>query len=106
MAQFSKAKVRESLIQQLKDKGADVTCFEELIDSYLYFFEMEKYLRADVKKRGILIDVITANGNLAQKENPSIKNAASYNRQRLQILKELGLTTSSVRVINQEEGDL
>lgn len=106
MAAYSVKKVRESLIEQLREKGADVTCFQELIDSYCYFYALERVMRADVKKNGLLIEVTTAAGGLAQKENPSIKNAASYNRQRLQILKELGLTTSSVKVIQQEESDL
>lgn len=106
MAQFSVAKIRESLEEQLRAKGADVPCFTELIDSYCYFYGMEKKMRADVKKNGLLIEVVTATGGVAQKENPSIKNAASYSRQRLQILKELGLTTATIRVISEEESDL
>ena len=103
---FSVKAIRESLEAQLKDRGSDVTHFRELIDSYLYFYGQEKKMRADVKKNGLLIEVFTASGNVVQKENPSIKNAAAYNRQRLSILKEMGLTTSNVRIFPGDDSDL
>ena len=103
---FSRKVIRESLEAQLRDQGSDVAHFRELIDAYLYFYGMEKAMRADVKKNGLLIEVATASGGVAQKENPCIKNAAAYNRQRLAILKEMGLTTASVRVVTEDESDL
>lgn len=103
---FSVKTLRESLEAQLRDQGSDVAHFRELIDSYLYFYSMEKKMRADVKKNGLLIDVETASGGVVQKENPCIKNAAAYNRQRLGILKEMGLTTSSVRIVTDDDSDL
>lgn len=106
MAAFSEKKIRESLEEQLRAKGADCTHFRELIDAYLYFYKLEKDMRANVKTNGLFVQVMAASGELVDKENPCIKNAAAYNKQRLTILKELGLSTSNVRVISAEDSDL
>lgn len=39
---------------------------------------------------------ISAAGKEYEKDNPSVKNAVLYNKQKLAILKELQLTTSNV----------
>ena len=105
-AKYSEKAIRESLEAQLVDHGANVLHFRELIDSYLYFYGMEKKMRADVKKRGLTVVRMSASGNEAEVENPSIRSAAMYNRQRLAILKEMGLTTANVRILSEDGDDL
>mgnify|MGYP000152192001 FL=1 len=39
---IKKGDVRESLIEQLKEKGADVACFSDLIEDYMKLWSIKK----------------------------------------------------------------
>lgn len=89
-------KIRESLIKQLQDKGADVEHFKSLVDDYIWYWNQERAMQKDIKERGRTYIATSAAGNEYEKDNPSVKNATLYNKQKLAILKELGLTTDNV----------
>ena len=99
----SQREIRDSLCRQLQEKGASVAHFQDLVDSYLYFCQMEKKMQADVRKNGFTIPAISSQGHKYQKDNPAVKGAALYNRQKLSILKDMGLTTDSCR--NPDDDD-
>ena len=84
--------IKESLIQQLENKNANVEHFLDLIDDYIWCFEQEKVMQKDIKIRGHSYKDKSASGYPITKENPSLKNAIMYNKQKLAILKQLGLT--------------
>ena len=96
--------LQASLIKQLEEKGARVTHFEGLIADYLFYWSQEKKMQADVKKRGLFFDTMSAVGKPITKENPSVKQAMMYNKQKLSILKELGLSTD--KIIKEEDEEL
>lgn len=98
--------IRESLEQQLKAQGADVLHFQSLLDDYMFFCKMLRKMQADIKKNGTTIRAMSAAGKEYDKENPAIKQAALYSKQMLQILREMGLTTSNCRPPNDDGGDL
>lgn len=98
--------IRESLEQQLRDQGADVLHFQSLLDDYMFFYKMLRKMQADIKKNGTTIKARSAAGKEYDKENPAIKQAALYSKQMLQILREMGLTTSNCRPPNDDGGDL
>lgn len=89
-------KIKESLIKQLEDKGANVEHFLSLIDDYIWYWNQEKAMQKDIKKRGFMFKTTSASGYQIEKENPSVKNAVVYNKQKLAILKQLELTTDNV----------
>lgn len=93
---ISQKQIKESLINQLKMKGADADLFLGLIDDYLFFNLQERKMQADVRKRGFSIETVSAQGKPYIKENPSVKNAVIYNRQKLAIISQLGLTTDGI----------
>ena len=86
-------KIRESLVMQLQSRGADVECFIDLIEDYMSFWEIEKKLKADIDERGVVYDDFSSVGVKMQKNNPSIKEIVSVNRQMLTILEKLKLST-------------
>lgn len=90
-------KIRESLIKQLQNKQADVEHFKSLIDDYIWYWNQEKAMQKDIKERGRTYTAISAAGKEYEKDNPSVKNATIYNKQKLAILKELGLTTEKIK---------
>ena len=83
-------------MQQLKEKNADVEHFISLVDDYVWYYEQEKAMQDDIKKRGLSYKTISSQGKEYFKDNPSIKNAVMYNKQKLAILKEMQLTTANV----------
>ena len=89
-------KIRNSLIQQLKNRGADVEHFLALIDDYIWYYNQEKAMQKDIKTKGMSYKAISASGKEYEKENPSIKNAVMYNKEKLAILKQLELSTTNV----------
>lgn len=89
-------KIKESLVKQLEDKGANVEHFLSLIDDYIWYWNQEKAMQKDIKERGFMFKTTSASGYEIQKENPSVKNAVVYNKQKLAILKQLELTTDNV----------
>lgn len=102
------SEVRKSLSEQLKAKGADVTLYRAMIDDYMWFFQQERQMQADIKKRGRTYDAVSAAGKDYEKENPSVKNALLYSRQMVTILDALGLNTRTVvgGSANNEDHDL
>ena len=100
------AEVRESLIRQLEDRGANVDHFTALIDDYIFYYKQEKKLQADVRKNGMTIKATSAAGHEYDKENPAIKAAAMCNKQKLAILRELNLTTETVPPPDESGGNL
>lgn len=99
----SAKKIKESLIQQLKNKGANVDHFLSLVDDYVWYYEQEKDMQKDIKEKGRTYPGISASGKEYEKENPSVKNAVIYNKQKLAILKQLELTTDNVGSDNDDE---
>lgn len=96
-------RLRESLIEQLKSKGADVDCFIDLVDTYMFYTRKERKMQADINKRGLFFTTISSTGKSYVKDNPSIKNAVIYNKQRLAILNQLGLNIDSVESDDEDE---
>lgn len=89
----TKAKIKESLIKQLEVKGANVAHFLDLINDYLVLYDIKKKLQADIKKRGVAYETLSASGFKITKQNQSVKDLVAVEKQMLSILKEMGLTT-------------
>lgn len=88
--------VRESLIRQLRAKGADVTLYRALIDDYMWFYQQFHQMQADIRKNGRTYTATSAAGKDYEKDNPCVKNALLYSRQMVSILAALGLSTGTV----------
>lgn len=88
--------IRQSLEEQLKAKGADVTVYRALLDDYMWFHQQLRQMQADIRKRGRTYITISAQGKDYEKNNPSVKDALLYSRQMVAILSALGLSTETV----------
>lgn len=96
--------IRESLIGQLKNRGADLDHFVDLVEDYVKFWEIKNRLQRDIKKRGVTYEGLSSVGVPMQKNNPSVKELLGVNRQMLAILKELCLSTENI--VGDEEDEL
>ncbi|MBV7273106.1 P27 family phage terminase small subunit [Clostridium thailandense] len=99
----SSKSIKESLIKQLENKGANVDHFLILIDDYANYYEREKIAQKDIKARGHIVKARSSSG-IIEKENPSIKTAINCNKQKLAILKQLGLTVENT--VSDEDDEL
>ena len=98
-------KIKESLTLQLQGKGAKIAHFESLIDDYIFFFETKKKLQADIKKRGVAFETMSASGKPITKQNQSIKDLVAVNKQMLMILDKMKLTVDEPTGEETEEDD-
>lgn len=98
--------IRESLERQLQDKGAYVAHFRDLLDDYMFLHSQLRKLEANVRKNGVTIKATSASGNEYDKENPAVKMAAAYAKEKRQLLQAMGLTTENCRPPDAEGGDL
>lgn len=96
--------IKESLLAQLKQKGANVSHFQSLIDDYIFYWQKEKDMQKDIKSNGLKYTRLSAKGYEIEVENPAVKSSVMYNKQKLAILKELGLSTESC--VNGEDDEL
>jgi endo-alpha-1,4-polygalactosaminidase (GH114 family) len=97
--------VQESILNQLQENGADLEVYIGLVDDFMFYYKQEKEMQKDVKERGRFYNAISSQGKEYEKENPSIKNAILCNKQKLAILKEIGISPEKVQEIDDEETD-
>lgn len=100
----SARKIKESLVKQLHDRGANVEHFLSLIDDYMWYWSQEKEMQRDIKIRGRTYKAYSASGNEYDKENTSTKAAVLYSKQKLAILKQLELSTDNVVSDDDDDG--
>lgn len=89
----NRAKIKNSLMTQLKTKGANVAHFEDLIGDYLVFYDTKKKLQQDIEERGVSFETTSASGHPIVKQNQSVKDLVAVNKQMLVILDKMHLTT-------------
>ena len=87
--------IKESLIQQLRDKGAEMPLFLELVETYMELYAIEKKLRKDVRTNGIRITKYDKNGNEYEEDNTSVQKAGQLLTRRIALLRQMGLSTNT-----------
>nr|DAD91398.1 MAG TPA: terminase small subunit [Siphoviridae sp. ctS3r5] len=98
----TKGKIKESLEQQLREKGADTECFRDMICDYMSLYDIKKQLQKDIKNRGVSYKTTSASGYPIEKQNQSVKDLVVVNKQMLLILEKLKLTTDTVARDDEE----
>lgn len=85
--------IEDSLKKQLEVKGADAAHFHDQISDYMHLYDVKEMLIKDIDLRGVSYETLSAAGVKIIKQNQSVKDLIATNKQMLNILKELGLTT-------------
>lgn len=89
-------RIKQSLVEQLDHKGAKIEHFIQLVNDYVFYCKEEKKMQKDIRDRGITYESVSATGKKYEKDNPAVKAVIMYSRQKLAIIKELGLKTDNV----------
>lgn len=96
--------VKESLILQLKMRNADTPFFLELVDEYMMFLKLQKKLRAEINKNGLIQEqVYNSSGSVCVKINSAVKALQDVDKHMLNILDKLKITTTNI--ISESEDD-
>lgn len=104
MAKSKKDIIKNSLVTQLKLRKADTPFFLAMVDEYIYFYEKLTELKKIVKDEGIFIKTPYNNsGAVKQTVNPAMSEIENVNKQMLNILRDLKLTTDNI--ISEDEED-
>lgn len=99
----TRAKIKDSLEQQLWKKGANIECFQDIIYDYMSLYDIKKKLQQDIKKRGVSYKTVSASGYPIEKQNQSVKDLVAVNKQMLVILEKLKLTTDTTELGDDDD---
>ncbi|MGN0488050.1 MAG: hypothetical protein ACI4HO_02175 [Ruminococcus sp.] len=92
---MKRSDIVNSLKEQLRIRGADISCFLDLINDYGDLWNIKNKLIRDIKKRGVTYEDVSSVGVPMTKNNPSTKELVCVNRQMLSILEKLNLSTNN-----------
>lgn len=101
-----RSRVKKSLEEQLKAKGADIELFKDQINDYMTMWDLKENLRDDIEENGLRLMYKTANGGMAEKDNPSVKQIPLINKQMLMLLKQLEISTDNSVKGGKQSDDL
>lgn len=89
--------VKDSLLEQLRAAGADIEVFRGLVSDYCTMYQVSEKLKADIKKRGTIVEVPKTQDIVITQPNSSIKELRDTNKAMLAILKQLNLSIDTVQ---------
>jgi len=101
--EMAESKIKCSLLEQLKNKGADTAHFRALVDDYVWMDAQVRKMKASIRRDGTMIPAVSAAGKEYEKENPAVKNVILYSRQMLAILRDMGLNTENTVTEDDDE---
>ena len=96
--------VRDSLIAQLKNRGADISVYNDLVDQYITNLQIIRDMKKDIKKRGLSFNTVSSTGKEYEKENPSVKALIMYQKTGIALLQAMNLSTE--KCMNPEDDEL
>lgn len=102
MAQIKIAEIKDSLIEQLTLKGANIEVYRDLIDSYIFAQNLNEKCKQIYAKR-LNIQSYQCHRQRVYEGQPIGKNAVMYNKQRLAILSQMGLSIDKVESESDDE---
>ena len=103
MSKERRQRIKESLLEQLEMKGADMDHFVDLVEDYMSLWDVKNDLLEDIKKRGVMYKDFSSVGIEMMKNNPSVRELVGINRQMLSILKDLDINTKTVALFNDDD---
>ncbi|EAD2646532.1 terminase [Listeria monocytogenes] len=93
-------KIEKDLKQQLKDKNLTSPIYEDRVNAYLYYWDMEQNLLRDINERGFYVEYDNGGGQKGTRKNDSALLLQKYTKQAMDILQFLSLKPPSEQVKN------
>lgn len=101
---ISLKKIQASMIEQLEKNGVKTDFYSSLVDDYIYAEKQARKMRKEINEFGLTMTATSAQGKTYDKENPAIKAHDLFIKQKLSIIKQLGLTIETIEAGAEDEG--
>lgn len=95
--------IRDDLIEQLKNKGADISTLRDIVEDYMSMWVTKELLKYDIEISGLRIPYDNGGGQTGFKDNSSVDRQIKVNAQMLKLLSELGLKADNIRTDADDE---
>jgi phage terminase small subunit len=82
--------IHDGLLAQLERNHTSTDYYRNLVDDYMALYDAKTKLIADIKKRGVTVEVVSSAGRNIKK-NDSVGELVKVNAQMLKLLSELGI---------------
>ena len=92
----SKKSIRDSLMLQLRLRGADIPALVDMVDQYMTLWQIAATLRDDIDTRGVVYKDFSSVGVEMWKNNPSVSELNRITTQMAKLLQQLKISTDSV----------
>ena len=83
--------MEDSLKEQLRLQNKTSKFYQDLVNDYLFYWDLKKKLIADIRKKGIRYSAVNGNGIEVEKPNESVQNLQKTTVTMLKILADLNL---------------
>ena len=90
-AVVKKADMLTSLQEQLRLQNKTSKFYQDLVNDYMFYWDLKKKLIQDIKKKGIRYSAVNGNGIKVEKPNESVQNLQKTTVTMLKILADLNL---------------
>lgn len=80
-----------SLQEQLRLQNKMSKFYQDLVNDYMFYWDLKKKLIQDIKKKGIRYSAVNGNGIKVEKANESVVNLQKTTATMLKILSDLNL---------------
>ncbi len=90
-AVVTKKEMRQSLEEQLRLQDKTSKFYQDLVNDYIFYWDLKKKLIKDIKEKGIRYSAINGNGIRVEKPNESVQNLQKTTVTMLKILTDLNL---------------
>ncbi|QIK87094.1 P27 family phage terminase small subunit [Erysipelothrix sp. HDW6B] len=97
--------IKEDLIYQLEDSGRLQSFYTNLIEDYLFYYDLKERFRRDIENRGLIVTVTSGNGFPKKQTNESVKELRETSKMMLKILQDLKLQEPLTGVDKYDESD-
>lgn len=88
---MTKKEIESSLKKQLELQGKTSGFYQDLVNDYVFYWDLKKKLIKDIKEKGIKYSAINGNGIMVEKANESVLNLQKTTATMLKILADLNL---------------
>lgn len=96
----TKKEIRSAIENDLKNQllisGNIGKQYDDLIEDYMFLYDLKTKLKKDIKKNGVRVKGKNGNGIETEKDNLSVNNIMKVNTQMLKILADLNLKSPTI----------
>ena len=88
--------IKKDLLDQLEAQNKFGQYYKDLVEDYMYNFELKNILQKDIDENGLRVHRVTGNGFETEKPNESVERLMKVNTQMLKLLQDLNLQIPQV----------